>query len=213
MLVYFHVMAMNHVMSVIKSEVDTLYSSGLYARADAIYVYLCFRKDQGKMRKLVRAFFGQQGTKFSIFTESAKPKIYERLTLQAIPAMVRDKDKVLYIHSKGVSHTDAEEAADRVLWVDLMLHWLVNRYQLCLDMLDKHDTVGVRYMTLPEPHYSGNFWWSTGKHLRALPLPIGDAYLDPEMWVCKGADVGEIKLPFEASHLVFPRRKEYVDLP
>jgi hypothetical protein len=35
------------------------------------------------------------------------------------------------------------------------------------------------------PHFSGNFWWSKGSHIKKLqPLENDVKYLSPEMWIC-----------------------------
>lgn len=187
-LIFFHVMAMNHVLSVIDTEVSALYYSGLYAQAHAIYVFLAHQTGDPATRKGVTQFFERQGSKFQLVKESDNRTSYERLTLEAMPGMVNDDDVVFYLHSKGVSHKQADRESRR-LWTGMMLFWLVYDYEACLAKLQSHDTVGVMYRKQPKPHWSGNFWWATGRHIRRLPVPIGAGYIDPEMWVCTAATV------------------------
>lgn len=206
-LIFFHVMALNHVLAIIDTEVTALYYSGLYDRVDAIYVFLAWTPEQPSKRKQVRTFFARQGAKFQIVTESSNSTRFERLTLEAMPAMINDDDRVFYMHSKGVSRVDVDEREKRRLATAKMLFWVVGRHDLCLEALRTHDTVGVQYRAQPAPHWSGNFWWATGYHIRRLHLPIGKMYLDPEMWVGSGAKMGMLA---EESTL-YPT--VYVDLP
>jgi len=36
------------------------------------------------------------------------------------------------------------------------------------------------------PHYSGNFWWTTGAYFMKLPRAIGPRYTDPESYITSG---------------------------
>jgi hypothetical protein len=63
----------------------------------------------------------------------------------------------------------------------------------CLQLLDTHDTVGVHWVVgaydhdyMVAPHYSGNFWWTTGAYFMKLPRAIGPRYTDPESYITSG---------------------------
>ena len=42
----------------------------------------------------------------------------------------------------------------------------------CIKLLDEYDTVGINKIV--DHHYSGNFWWTTGKYFLKLPEEISD---------------------------------------
>jgi hypothetical protein len=100
----------------------------------------------------------------------------------------REDFEVLYLHTKGVSyqpiHTNVED------WIKYMLYFLVEKHETCLDLLKENDAVGVNLRksstcgTIPHPlHYSGNFWWSSSRHIKRLdPTGVRNKYA-PEMWV------------------------------
>ena len=44
-------------------------------------------------------------------------------------------------------------------------------------------------MSYPVPHFSGNNWWATSEHVSKLKEPIGEKYLDPEMYILNGINV------------------------
>ncbi|MCI0656431.1 MAG: hypothetical protein L0170_05100, partial [Acidobacteria bacterium] len=77
-------------------------------------------------------------------------------------------------------------------WRDLMMYFLVEQTQDCLELLEQgKDVVGVDYRREKNEleskrHYAGNFWWTTCKHLRTLTQPLAE----PELWVCsrRGGD-------------------------
>lgn len=91
---------------------------------------------------------------------------YEFPALRSITADPRDVN--LYMHTKGVSHTDParKEAVRR--WDRYMCRFNVQMCDLCLSQLSSSDCCGVSFRTCPFWHYSGNFWWSNGAHLARL---------------------------------------------
>jgi hypothetical protein len=64
-----------------------------------------------------------------------------------------------------------------------MLYWNVRKWRLALEKLKIHDTYGCNI--LGTVFYSGNFWWSTSKHINNLPSTIPDHYIAPEEWILK----------------------------
>ena len=65
-----------------------------------------------------------------------------------------------------------------------MEYFLIGQHQKALEALKTHDVVGVNYTTFwIGPHFSGNYWWSTGKYYMKLPDVIGPTYTDPEKYI------------------------------
>lgn len=81
-------------------------------------------------------------------------------------AKVYHEDTYLYIHTKGVSSSFNLAIED---WRNYMLHFLVDRHDICESALKTHDCVGVDWRIDPLPHYSGTFWWANGNYLAKLP--------------------------------------------
>ena len=100
---------------------------------------------------------------------------------------------ILYMHSKGISRTQSplqERIAD---WVEYMLYFLVDHHVTCRQLLDLgFDVVGVNLRKSPQPHFSGNFWWTTPAHVQSLPEHIGPKYTDPEFWVSQHGALGSL---------------------
>lgn len=116
---------------------------------------------------------------------SRMPGGNEIVTLNLLWRYAKENDgPVLYFHSKGVTKSSIE--AHMRCWRDYMSYFLIENMPRCLGHLaEGADAVGVDYRfgdyrRNPEPHFSGNFWWTTCKHLRTLEQPTHA----PEMWVC-----------------------------
>ena len=79
------------------------------------------------------------------------------------------EDKILYLHSKGVTKNTNKNIT---AWVDYMEYFLIEKYKRCLDSLEKVQTVGVDYHKEPMKHYSGNFWWANCSYIKTIPSPL-----------------------------------------
>eukprot|EP01040_Poterioochromonas_malhamensis_P007581 gene7581-8184_t len=75
---------------------------------------------------------------------------------------------ILYLHTKGVSYREIYAQIDD--WRHFMLYFLVERYKVCLSLLEsgEYDSLGVNYKTNPRD-YRGNFWWTTSSYMVKLP--------------------------------------------
>jgi hypothetical protein len=140
---------------------------------------------------------------------------YEFPTLEKLYKFAKEHNNyaILYIHTKGVSHScNKKSIAD---WRSCMLYWLVEQYQICLEKIAKgYDVIGVKYMEHPVSHFQGNFWWSTSKHVKKLcvprlaPLPTYYLFTErhrAEFWIlsekCKHYEIYDYKIdPYSQEH-------------
>jgi hypothetical protein len=96
---------------------------------------------------------------------------------------------ILYLHTKGISYVKNPEMFKRSQdWTKYMLYALVEcNPQACLEMLEgtepRYDTIGCNYSDKPWPHYSGNFWWATGKYIASLPVYQLTDKMSAEKWL------------------------------
>jgi hypothetical protein len=178
--VFFHICAITCSESVVQEIVHSIHFSGLYDEANKIY---CYISGEEEMILRVIMILYHSGSKFVIVKSVPNDMSFERLTLEDIHNHVSGEDKILYIHSKGVS-AYSMETPNRIAcvsdWRYMMLYFLVRHFRTCLEKLDNHDTVGVNYHA-DKPHWSGNFWWVRGDYFLTLPHTIGLNYLDPEI--------------------------------
>ena len=109
------------------------------------------------------------GNKIKVTNYSDNPKLYEIPTLNRIKnfSQAHPNSNILYIHTKGVTHTD-ERAFCVQDWTNLMLYFLIDRYETSLNHLQKFDSVGCNHLLEPWSHFSGNFWWAQSDYLKTL---------------------------------------------
>jgi hypothetical protein len=98
--------------------------------------------------------------------------------LKMLSDMKNNNTPVLYINSRGVSHTgDKRYFIDK--WSDILEYFCLTHYTKCLNLLDTYDTVSALHFEKPVPHYSGNIWWANSGYIKTLP------YLSPETTIYK----------------------------
>jgi len=111
------------------------------------------------------------------------PSEYERPTLLHMRKMsYLDESNTLYyyLHTKGLRHYGTDIELNILDWINLMLYWNIERWNIAVEKLKQYDTYGCNDTGF---HYSGNFWWSTSKHIKKLPDSIPSYYTAPEDWI------------------------------
>jgi len=196
--VFYHICCFPVAPQVVQDQLTKLVFSGLYQTADVIYCFLV-GDDSAAMdgvETIVRSF----GRKFVIAARGLGDRTYERFTFRTMlrVGLVSPDDKILYMHSKGVSprnNRDARIAGNIYDWRTCHEYCVFTHHRTCLKMLDDGgscDTVGTMYHLQPVPHYSGNFWWCRGDYFLSLDPALLDVvhpgcdsnYISPELWIC-----------------------------
>lgn len=178
--VFLHICAITRVLDVLPTMIHALHFSGLYQDAETIYCYICGEEALGRQ---VLELLARSGGKFKVTKYAPGDSTYERLTLTDMHNHVQADDKVLYLHSKGVSKK--YQSMPRLQqniddWCYMMLYHLVGQHRQCREALDSVDVVGCNHCPSPA-HFSGNFWWVRGSYLLSLPHTIEQQYTDPEL--------------------------------
>lgn len=180
--IFFHVYAGNDmIFEIINDMITRIHFSQLYNTCDIIYVFISGNKN---LIFQISYIIKNAGKKFKIVCESPDDKSYERLTLENIHKYIDENDKCLYIMTKGISSwANRNPIFKKCLyeWVYFMTYFLISKHMECIEKLNNYDTVGTVYRTEPKPHWSGNMWWATGKHILNLPKKIGINYYDTEL--------------------------------
>jgi len=108
---------------------------------------------------------------FTSMVRNPNPAMEEADTLTALAMFAATNDAtILYFHTKGV--TQPTSTVDD--WRDLMNYFCLERWRDCIDMLAQTDAdaVGTDFSDDhcygQDPHFSGNFWWTTSEHIRNL---------------------------------------------
>ena len=126
--------------------------------------------------------------KIVIAGRSADLQLYETSTLNLLHEHAQQEEfRVLYLHTKGVSHPLGTRHHDNVSdWVNYLCHFNISQHETCLEYLRTHDGVGVNLQgeVFPDTlHYSGNFWWSKSQYLRTLEPCVRSSHNAPEFWL------------------------------
>lgn len=84
--------------------------------------------------------------------------------------ILEDNVPILYLHLKGITSNTHD-------WRRRMLGVVVDKYLECNKFLHDYNAVGTQYSEpyirngkMPR-HFSGNFWWTSVRHLKNLPNP------------------------------------------
>jgi len=123
--------------------------------------------------------------KFNILevAEHDHEQIYEGRTLQYLYEQTQPEDKVCYMHTKGISYITAQNRINGFIaprnvravngWRHAMEYYCIDEWKSRTDHLGVGcDTMGIILIFHPFYMYGGNFWWSTGQHIRTLPHPL-----------------------------------------
>lgn len=183
-----HVCMKGSVLSILEHMMDILRDSGVLEAVKEYWIGGC---GDASFRKDIEQLFPSK-TKIKWIAFSPDVAVYERLTLHALHDMAQKVEQteqkefhVLYMHSKGVSR-NLQMFPGVPGWRSMMMYYLCTYFPKCVDLLSASSgprAVGVMKALHPQPHFSGNFWWTTASTLRHLFVPIGNQYLDPEMWI------------------------------
>ncbi len=181
--IFMHVCNLHNGIQIFYEQLQSIIDSGLYEKCKNILVCIV-----GKSFELPL----DQYSKLLLLYQDDNPKYYEVKTINYIKYIaerINPESRILYIHTKGVRKNGDEVCVKS--WRKLLEYWTVMNHDICLQYLLNYDTVGSnvinmaptnveskRYLYYVNPshffHYSGNFWWSTAKHIQQLPVLLHD---------------------------------------
>jgi hypothetical protein len=171
---FLHCCSINHAARMILNQMVSKILSELIDELDYLYII-----NIGE--EIIETDFINE--KIRIINYSNNTQLFEKPTLNLMRCFsgYHPNTKILYLHTKGVSYSS--EYAQISDWRNLLIFFLVERYRTCLKLLDEYDVVGSNYADDPHPHFSGNFWWSTGKYINTLPEITSNVRHDCEWWL------------------------------
>jgi len=176
--IFYHIYCNDQTMDIIRDTINKIIWSKLYKRCDKIY---CFLTGDETIINTCSNYINKCGKKFIIAAIGVNDTSYERFTLLKIKNYINNDDKLLYIHSKGITKNNDEQKKNCNNWRYLMEYFLIQNWEECITKLDDYDTIGVN--VIENLHYSGNFWWTRGSYFLTLPDTIPDYYTAPEDYI------------------------------
>ena len=190
-MIFYHVTAQGQYRSVLLQQMSSILLSGLYSRVDAIYAFVLgpSMEDVERASGMVLEF----GRKVQVLKTSTNTTKMERFTLESIRQYVTAGDRLLYMHSKGISYEPSSDLGMNTYWWTLLMEYhLLQGHARCIALLGEYDVVGVKWEDMQRPdakpgrHFSGNFWWATGAYVLSLDASIAEQYHDPELFIGSG---------------------------
>jgi hypothetical protein len=178
--IFYHIFCNQLTIFTLREQIAKIIYSGLYAKVTQIF---CFVTGYPPFVDECLAFLKTVGNKFNIAKSCECDTTGERFTILEIKNFLQAEDKILYMHTKGITKPFEEPI---YYWRALIEYQLIMNHSKCLELLDSYDTIGVNYRLQPAPHYNGNYWWTTGAYFLKLPPTIGDDYIDPEIYIFSG---------------------------
>jgi hypothetical protein len=156
-------------------------------------------------------FYTSQDNRIRVINFSEDITLFELPTLKLMHDYCKDNQntKVLYLHTKGVSYSNKLDGYIHLIhWIEMMLYFMCEKSEDCLRALNTHDTVGCNFSEKPMPHYSGNFWWATSKHLSKLSKGDLMNKMSGEWWLLSNNPNKYIAHNSEINHFQQPYPRE-----
>lgn len=183
--IFYHTFQNDFSAFIYQQQINRLYVSGLVDAADHIHI-------------------GVNGN-HQLFHAPSKAKIvYNKNWKEETETLIALKDfayenpdhKILYFHMKGASKGTLVANA----WRLMMEHFVIDKWKECFYELGTHDCVGANLnpvgvtlwpdgkVTNPVEgtyNFTGNFWWSTAKHIQTLDhnFLTSNYRIDRELWI------------------------------
>jgi GR25 family glycosyltransferase involved in LPS biosynthesis len=123
--------------------------------------------------------------KIKVIQYSSHVNTYELETINLIKTFSEKQTQceILYLHTKGISNNNDQKIQD---WTNMMLYFLIEKSNICIDHLKQYDAVGCNLSTNTKtPHFSGNFWWSKSSYIKSLPYLHNNIKHDAEWWILR----------------------------
>lgn len=186
----YFVCCMGTYQQIVREQMETARQSGLLKRTRKLVCFICMYKPE--IMELIQPYMGDTDIEIIKTAEN----LYERYALENFRAHVPMGDDfyLYYFHSKGVSRDPRRMPVMHERRKNLDFY-VLQKYAVCIHWLEHgYDAVGASLSLYPTLHFSGNFWWTTSRHLDRLPKSTRPTYLGPEMYICSIPDAKYISV-------------------
>ena len=112
-------------------------------------------------------------SKIKVINFSTETQFDETLTINLLSLFCKHHNncKILFLHTMGTNQQSPTTNVDCLNdWRNYMLYFMVEKHQVCMDMLNLYDTVGCNCTDGPNKYYNGNFWWANSNYIQTLNL-------------------------------------------
>ena len=184
--IFFHVYLKNDFSHILLSKFKKFKASGLYDKSNKIYLSLFgdIEKHQEFLTDLKDLY-----SKIEYVLIANKEFDNEADTLNFMLKKAEGYEKntpMLYVHTKGVSHTHPIMKKNIGAWVRYLDLYTINKWEECIQGLRDNDAAGGLYESSDPKHFSGNFFWANSEYIQSLPRITSyniDNYNRGEFWI------------------------------
>lgn len=182
--IFYHLYQVNDWKKLYQEQINSLIVSGLYEKCDFIQI----------------GVNGDQELPFvldKIIVSYNENKILEANTLNYLWDFCNENPdhKVMYFHSKGLTHFHSEDCSVTTnAWRIYLEYFVIHHWEKCVEDLNQYDCVGSewindsllwdsdlqQYVQDINPHYAGNFWWANASYIQKLDINV--IYNDKKGW-------------------------------
>ena len=171
--IFYHLYQANNWKEVYQEQINSLIVSGLYDQCDIIHIGINGNEELPFVLDKMRVQYNEN-------------KILEANTLQSLWEYCNENSnsKVLYFHSKGVTHYNSQLDISTNAWRIYLEYFVFHKWRECVEDLNSYDCVGTEWVIESglldsdtkeisygyNPHYAGNFWWANSSYIQKLDL-------------------------------------------
>jgi hypothetical protein len=172
--IFYHLYQINDWKKLYQEQINSLIISGLYEKCDFIHIGINGDQELPFVLNKMRITYNEN-------------KILEANTLNSLWDFCNENPdyKVLYIHSKGVTHLNNVHCEYTTnAWRIYLEYFVINKWEECAQDLNEYDCAGTEwkdysllqdqntqeYVKEPNSHYAGNFWWANASYIQKLDL-------------------------------------------
>jgi hypothetical protein len=166
--IFFHVYIKNDFSRILLNKFKKFKSSGLYDRANKIYLVLFgdIELHQEFLNELKDTY---TKIEYSVIANKEFNSEPDTLNLMVKKAeQYETNTPMLYLHTKGTSHSHPVIKKNIDAWVRYLDLYVINKWEECVKALEENDAAGGFYLEDPK-HFQGNFWWANSDYLKTLP--------------------------------------------
>ena len=188
--IFFHVYIKNDFSRILLSKFKKFKSSGLYDRANKIYLVLFgdIELHQEFLNELKDTY---TKIEYSVIANKEFNSEPDTLNLMVKKAeQYETNTPMLYLHTKGTSHSHPVIKKNIDAWVRYLDLYVINKWEECVKALEENDAAGGFYIEDPK-HFQGNFWWANSDYIKTLPRlnTYNITNLNRgEFWILSGTD-------------------------
>lgn len=184
----YYICCIGNYLQIVKEQLALIQQSGLLLKTQTLFCFICQYKEE------IMDLFQPYLSKIHII--STNENKYEKFALENFRSYLPSTMYyyLYYFHTKGVSRDPHKEGVyhERRRNLDF---FILEQHDICMFWLDhQYDAVGTTLSLYPAVHFSGNFWWTTSRHLARLSPTLRDTYYAPEMYICSYPDGKYISL-------------------